>query len=115
MHYSPPLSVAGGATVPGASTNLRTIDTNEATGHLRLRTYRFVHPPRQRNKIGIESADDDASVIRMILVKTNEMLAVEREQDAVFSAGKGQYVGIRSRTVRSARVLDRHDIVAQPS
>jgi len=112
MRFSGPSAVAGSTVLRGQSARLRPIDANEVMRHSRLRGYHFVDPPGQADRIGIKRTQNDTSVIGLFMMQTNEMPAVEREEDTILDAQKGQYVDIRRCPVCSPRFLDRQNIVA---
>ena len=91
----------------------RAIDTKQSTGERLGRPECFVDSRRLADEVRIKCADDDARVIGTVMVKTNEMLAVEREEDSSLRAGEREHLVVRHGLAGFARVDDGQDIVAQ--
>lgn len=66
------------------------------------------------DKIGIERADDDAVVAVARLVETNEVLAVESQEDASFLRGKSQNLIVRHGPAGASCFLDGEDVMPEP-
>ena len=91
----------------------RAIDAYELACQFALPFYREMDPTGQFGEIRVETANNDAGVIRGILMQANEVLAIERDQGAAGIAREPQHGLIGDGLPCIASILDCQDVVAQ--
>ena len=81
----------------------------------RLASDRFVNPLRLPVEIRIDLADDDAGMVWLLLMKTDEVKAIECEHGSILLRGKVQYIPIGQSLVGLTSFLNGQHIVTKPA
>ena len=93
--------------LPGA------VDAQQAVGERLGDSEYFVDSRRLADEVWIKCADDDARMVETVVVKANEMLAIEGEEDSSLRAGEREHLVVRHGLAGFTRVDNGQDVVAQ--
>jgi len=74
---------------------------------------RLVNSPRLSHKVRIHGTDNDPSMFRLLLMKSNKVPAVEGQNRPAHGNRKFKHFRIGNRFARPSLFLDRHNIVPQ--
>jgi hypothetical protein len=70
-------------------------------------------PAGQSYKVGIKGADDNARMVRSLLVQAEEVLPIQGDDDPLLVSCEGEYLLVRDRLSCVACLLNRQDIMAE--
>jgi hypothetical protein len=90
------------------------VDAEQLSGHGRLRFQSHMDLLSLALEICVERADNDACVLRLFVVQTNEMLAIQGQNCPLVTAGLHQNLCIGNRPFPSACILNRQHVMSQP-
>jgi hypothetical protein len=97
------------------STRRGPIDTDRPTFHVGVFLQGLGDPVCLAVEVQVEGAQDQAGVLRIASVEPQEVLAIQREDDAALGSSELQQFGIRPPLPAAADIIDRHHVVARPS
>jgi hypothetical protein len=94
---------------------LRAIDPHQLSRHTGRCFNRVMNSAGQSRKIGIVSANDNASVIGRLIVQAYKMATIQRQDNPLFISGKLQHGFIGQRLIRPSGFLNGQHIMSQPA
>lgn len=90
-----------------------TIHPNELSGDRLFRPHGVVNSLGERRKIRIECGNDDAGVLRMFEMESNEVAPIQGHNRTAVAHGELQHLGVRHSSAGVTAFLHREDIVPE--